>query len=48
VILNFQICLDISGAHKNVNRLKSWAYYLFPHLDSNLEEIHVTVLDDGI
>ena len=48
LMCHFQICLDLSDNRNNVNGLKTWADYLFPHLDSSHEEIGFVAIDEEV
>jgi len=48
LMCHFYICLNIYRGRGSVNSLKSWTDYLFPVLDSVLEDIQVPIADADI
>ena len=48
LMCHFYICLDIHRSPGSMNSLKSWTDYLFPVLDSVLEDIQVPIADADI
>ena len=48
LMCHFHICLVSHNIRGNMCRLKSWADYLFPTLESVPEEIHTLVADVDI
>ena len=44
----FLICFNLSDSRNNVNRLKTWADYIFPCLVGSPEEISVVAIDEEV